>query len=65
MNKQLILDFLHKIRQNIDVLIMNLSRTDINSEESTKIIRDTRIDMTHLYNLLKAEESLKNIQSLV
>ncbi len=65
MNKQLIFDFLHKIRQNIDVLIMNLSRTDINSEESTKIIRDTRIDMTHLYNLLKAEESLKNIQSLV
>ncbi len=65
MNKQLILDFLHKIRQNIDVLIMNLSRTDINSEESTKIIRDTRIDMTHLYNLLKAEECLKNIQTLV
>ena len=59
----MILDFLLKIRQNIDVLIQTVQQTNHSSEEAIKIIRDTRIDMTHLYNLLKAEGQLLGLKN--
>lgn len=59
----MILDFLLKIRQNIDVLIQTVQQTNHSSEEAIKTIRDTRIDMTHLYNLLKAEGQLLGLKN--
>lgn len=63
MNNQMILDFLLKIRQNIDVLIQTVSQPNNSSEEAIKTIRDTRIDMTHLYNLFKAEGQLLGLKN--
>ena len=60
----MILDFLLKIRQNIDVLIQTMQQPNNNSpEETIKTIRDTRIDMTHLYNLFKAEGQLLGLKN--
>ena len=59
----MILDFLLKIRQNIDVLIQTVSQPNNSSEEAIKTIRDTRIDMTHLYNLFKAEGQLLGLKN--
>lgn len=63
MNNQMILDFLLKIRQNIDVLIQTVQQPNNSSEEAIKTIRDTRIDMTHLYNLFKAEGQLLGLKN--
>jgi len=63
MNNQMILDFLLKIRQNIDVLIQTMQQPNNSSEEAIKTIRDTRIDMTHLYNLFKAEGQLLGLKN--
>ena len=63
MKNQMILDFLLKIRQNIDVLIQTVQQPNNSSEEAIKTIRDTRIDMTHLYNLFKAEGQLLGLKN--
>jgi hypothetical protein len=63
MNNQMILDFLLKIRQNIDVLIQTVQQPNNSSEDAIKTIRDTRIDMTHLYNLFKAEGQLLGLKN--
>ncbi len=59
----MILDFLLKIRQNIDVLIQTVQQPNNSSEDAIKTIRDTRIDMTHLYNLFKAEGQLLGLKN--
>ena len=59
----MILDFLMKIRQNIDVLIQTVSQQNNSSEESLKTIRDTRIDMTHIYNIFKAEGQILGMKN--
>ena len=63
MNNQMILDFLMKIRQNIDVLIQTVSQQNNSSEEALKTIRDTRIDMTHIYNIFKAEGQILGMKN--
>ncbi len=62
MNNQLLIDFLNKIRNNIDVLSMAFSKTEIDTKESTVKIKETKNDLTHLHNLLKAEESLQEMR---
>ena len=59
----MILDFLMKIRQNIDVLIQTVSQQNNSSEEALKTIRDTRIDMTHIYNIFKAEGQILGMKN--
>ena len=50
-NYALIHDFVNKIRQTIDL------------KESFVKIRQTKNDLTHIYNLLKIEESLQEIDA--
>ena len=62
MNNQLLIDFLNKIRHNIDSLGLSFSKTEIDTKEATGKIKETKNDLMHLHNLLKAEESLQEMR---
>ena len=63
MNNQLLNDFIKKIRQNIDSLYLEINKTPIDTKETTQKIRQTKNDLTHMYNLLKIEESIQEINA--
>ena len=63
MNNQLLNDFIQKIRQNIDSLYLEINKTPIDAKETTQKIRQTKNDLTHMYNLLKIEESIQEINA--
>ena len=63
MNNQLLNDFIQKIRQNIDSLYLEINKTPIDTKETTQKIRQTKNDLTHMYNLLKIEESIQEINA--
>jgi hypothetical protein len=62
-NYALIHDFVNKIRQTIDSLSLEVSKSPVDVKESFVKIRQTKNDLTHIYNLLKIEESLQQIDA--
>jgi len=63
MNNQLLNDFIQKIRQNIDSLYLETNKTPVDTKEALQKIRQTKNDLTHMYNLLKIEESIQEINA--
>ena len=63
MNNQLLNDFIQKIRQNIDSLYLEINKTPVDTKEALQKIRQTKNDLTHMYNLLKIEESIQEINA--
>ena len=63
MNNQLLNDFIQKIRQNIDSLYLEINKTTIDTKESLNKIKQTKNDLTHLYNLIKIEENIQQTQA--
>ena len=59
MNNNLIQDFISKIRQNIESLSLELNKTPIDTKETLNKIKQTKNDLTHVYNLLKIEENIQ------
>ena len=59
MNNQLLNDFIQKIRQNIDSLYLEINKTPIDTKEPLNKIKQTKNDLTHLYNLIKIEENIQ------
>jgi hypothetical protein len=62
MNQQLT-DFLNKTRGTIDSLAVVLSKNDIDTKEASLIIKETKNNLTHLQNILRAEESLREMKA--
>ena len=61
-NNNLIQDFINKIRQNIDSLSLEINRTPIDTKEAFQKIRQTKNDLTHIFNLIKIEENIQESQ---
>ena len=59
MNNNLIQDFISKIRQNIESLSLEINKTPIDTKETLNKIKQTKNDLTHLYNLIKIEENIQ------
>jgi phosphoglycerate-specific signal transduction histidine kinase len=59
MNNNLIQDFISKIRQNIESLSLEINKTPIDTKETLNKIKQTKNDLTHVYNLLKIEENIQ------
>ena len=64
MNNNLIQDFISKIRQNIESLSLEINKTPIDTKEAFQKIRQTKSDLTHVYNLLKIEENIQENNAL-
>ena len=60
MNNILIKDFLNKIRPAVEEISLEINKPQIDSKECLQKIKQIRSDITHLNNLLKIEEVLKN-----
>ena len=58
-NNNLIQDFISKIRQNIESLSLEINKTPIDTKETLNKIKQTKNDLTHVYNLLKIEENIQ------
>ena len=54
-------DFLNKIRGTTDSLGLLLSK-ESDTKEAIEKIKEMRSCLTHLYNILKAEESLREMK---
>ena len=63
MNNQLLNDFVTKIRVNVETLSLEVSRNSIDTKETFQTIKQTRNDLTHLYNLIKIEENIQQTQA--
>ena len=63
MNNQLLNDFVTRIRVNVESLSLEISRNNIDTKEAFQKIRQTKSDLTHMYNLLKIEESTQETQA--
>ena len=59
MNNQLLNDFVTRIRVNVETLSLEVSRNTIDTKESLNKIKQTKNDLTHLYNLIKIEENIQ------
>jgi hypothetical protein len=59
MNNQLLNDFATRIRVNVETLSLEVSRNSIDTKETFNTIRQTKNDLTHLYNLIKIEENIQ------
>ena len=59
MNNQLLNDFVTRIRVNVESLSLEVSRNTIDTKESLNKIKQTKNDLTHVYNLLKIEENIQ------
>jgi phosphoglycerate-specific signal transduction histidine kinase len=59
MNNNLIQDFISKIRQNIESLSLEINKTPIDTKETLNKTKQTKNDLTHVYNLLKIEENIQ------
>ena len=62
MNQQQLTDFLNKIRQNIESLTLIVSKGEVDTKEASLIIKETKNNLTHLQNILRAEESLREMK---
>ena len=62
MNNQQLTDFLNKIRQNIESLTLIVSKGEVDTKEASIIIKETKNNLTHLQNILRAEESLREMK---
>ena len=63
MNQQQLTDFLNKIRQNIESLTLIVSKGEVDTKEASLIIKETKNNLTHLQNILRAEESLREMKA--
>jgi hypothetical protein len=63
MNNQQLTDFLNKTRGTIDSLAVVLSKNEIDTKEASLIIKETKNNLTHLQNILRAEESLREMKA--
>ena len=63
MNNQLLNDFVTRIRVNVETLSLEVSRNSIDTKETFNTIRQTKNDLTHLYNLIKIEENIQQTQA--
>ena len=63
MNNQQLIDFLNKIRQNIESFSLTVSKGEVDTKEASVIIKETKNNLTHLQNILKAEESLREMKA--
>ena len=63
MNNQLLNDFATRIRVNVETLSLEVSRNSIDTKETFNTIRQTKNDLTHLYNLIKIEENIQQTQA--
>ena len=59
MNNQLLNDFVTRIRVNVECLSLEVSRNTIDTKETFDKIKQTKNDLTHLYNLIKIEENIQ------
>ena len=59
MNNQLLNDFVTRIRVNVECLSLEVSRTTVDTKETFDKIKQTKNDLTHLYNLIKIEENIQ------
>ena len=63
MNTQLLNDFVTRIRVNVESLSLEISRNNIDTKETFNKIKQTKNDLTHLYNLIKIEENIQETQA--
>ena len=63
MNNQLLNDFVTRIRVNVEMLSLEVSRNSIDTKETFNKIKQTKNDLTHLYNLIKIEENIQQTQA--
>jgi len=59
MNKQLIQDFMQKIKHTVEDLGKEVVAPKIDTKESIEKIKQIRTYLTHLHNILKIEETLE------
>ena len=59
MNNQLLNDFVTRIRVNVESLSLEVSKNTIDTKETFDKIKQTKNDLTHLYNLIKIEENIQ------
>jgi hypothetical protein len=59
MNNQLLNDFVTRIRVNVESLSLEVSRNTVDTKETFHKIKQTKNDLTHLYNLIKIEENIQ------
>ena len=59
MNNQLLNDFVTRIRVNVECLSLEVSRNTIDTKETFDKIKQTKNDLTHLYNLINIEENIQ------
>ena len=55
-------DFLNKIRNTTDSLALLVSNNETDTKEAIEKIKEMRSCLTHLYNILKVEESLREMK---
>ena len=63
MNNQLLNDFATRIRVNVETLSLEVSRNTVDTKETFDKIKQTKNDLTHLYNLIKIEENIQQTQA--
>jgi hypothetical protein len=63
MNNQQLIEFLNKIRQNIESFSLTVSKGEVDTKEASLIIKETKNNLTHLQNIVRAEESLREMKA--
>ena len=63
MNNILIKDFSNKLRPGVEVLSLEINKSQVDVKECLQKIKEIRNDITHLCNLLKIELVLQNEKS--
>ena len=59
MNTQLIQSFVNKIKQQSSDLEREVTSSTVNTKEAIINIKEMKNNLTHLYNILRIEESLE------
>ncbi len=59
MNHQLLQSFMNKIKQESINLEREITGSTVNTKDAIVKIKEMKNDLTHLYNLLRIEESLQ------
>ena len=62
-NHILIKDFSNKLRPAVEVLSLEINKSQVDVKECLQKIKEIRNDITHLSNLLKIEMVLQNEKS--
>ena len=60
MNNQLISDFMQKTKHTVEDLGKEVIASEIDTKLAIEKIKLIRINLTHLHNILKIEETLDN-----